>query len=101
MSSAPSTTSRPHFRAGSPSGTDDNIGAVDLTQDDEATTALDKVSAPISGGYPYDAFGTAQRDRWRTRGPQTPDFLLEDGSDHPPRPPLATAPQPIASTRPR
>ncbi|MEU2427765.1 hypothetical protein ABZ619_43465 [Streptomyces sp. NPDC007851] len=40
--------------------------------------------APVSGGYPYGAFGTTQRDRWLSAdGTQAPGLLLDGGSDHP------------------
>jgi aryl-alcohol dehydrogenase (NADP+) len=38
-----------------------NLGAAELTLDNEATTFLETISAPISGGYPYGAFGAGQR----------------------------------------
>jgi len=41
-----------------------NLGAAELTLDKEATAALDRVSAPQSGGYPYGTFGAGQRSRW-------------------------------------
>jgi aryl-alcohol dehydrogenase-like predicted oxidoreductase len=51
----------------------DNLAAADLTLDDQATEALDAVSAPKSGGYPYGAFGAWQRSRWLKDGsPDTP-----------------------------
>jgi len=37
-----------------------NLGAAELTLDNAATAALEKVSAPQSGGYPYGAFGAGQ-----------------------------------------
>ena len=41
----------------------DNLGAAALHLDAETTAALDQVSRPTSGGYPYGAFGAAQRAR--------------------------------------
>ncbi|MGW1024243.1 aldo/keto reductase [Streptomyces sp. NPDC002577] len=61
----------------------DSLGAVALTLDDEATAALDKVSAPTPGGYPYGAFGTSQRDRRLQGGAQALGDLIGNGSDHP------------------
>jgi aryl-alcohol dehydrogenase-like predicted oxidoreductase len=40
-----------------------NLGAAELTLDNEQTVALEKVSAPQSGGDPYGAFGASQRSR--------------------------------------
>jgi aryl-alcohol dehydrogenase (NADP+) len=39
----------------------DNLGAADLHLDADATAALDAVSVPTPGGYPYGAFGSGQR----------------------------------------
>ena len=39
----------------------DNLGAAGLRLDADATAALDAVSAPIPGGYPYGASGSGQR----------------------------------------
>lgn len=41
-----------------------NLAAADLSLDEEATTALNKVSAPTPGDYPYGPFGTLQRGRY-------------------------------------
>ena len=60
-----------------------NLAAANLTLDNEATTALEKVSAPQSGGYPYGAFGEGQRGR-----------LLQDGK------PAATPPYTVGSKHP-
>jgi aryl-alcohol dehydrogenase-like predicted oxidoreductase len=46
----------------------DNLKAAELTLDNEATAALEKVSAPQPGGYPYGAFGAGQRARWLQNG---------------------------------
>ncbi|MEU4176436.1 aldo/keto reductase [Streptomyces sp. NPDC026589] len=61
----------------------DGIAAADLTLDDEATHALDKVSAPTPGDYPYGPFGVAQRDRRLQGGDQALGDLVSQGSDHP------------------
>lgn len=61
----------------------DGLGAVALTLDVEATAALDKVSTPTPGGYPYGAFGTSQRDRRLQGGAQALGDLIGNGSDHP------------------
>jgi aryl-alcohol dehydrogenase-like predicted oxidoreductase len=42
----------------------DNLGAADLALDSKVIAVLDAVSKPISGGYPYGAFGLGQRTRW-------------------------------------
>jgi aryl-alcohol dehydrogenase-like predicted oxidoreductase len=41
----------------------DGLGAAELTLDGGATEALNEVSAPVPGGYPYGAFGRGQRSR--------------------------------------
>lgn len=41
----------------------DNLGAVELVSSSDAMSALDDVSASVSGGYPYGAFGVGQRAR--------------------------------------
>ena len=40
-----------------------NLAAAELKLDEGTTDALEKVSAPQSGGYPYGAFGACQRGR--------------------------------------
>jgi aryl-alcohol dehydrogenase-like predicted oxidoreductase len=60
-----------------------NLGAADLTLDNEATAALEKVSAPQSGGYPYGAFGAWQRGRSLQDGKPVPGQPFAAGSDHP------------------
>jgi aryl-alcohol dehydrogenase-like predicted oxidoreductase len=60
-----------------------NLGAAELTLDKEATTALDNVSAPQSGGYPYGAFGAGQRTRWLQDGTPAPTPPYAAGSNHP------------------
>jgi len=59
-----------------------NLGATELTLDKDATEALEKVSRPEPGGYPYGAFGQWQRGR-----------ALQDGNEVPP-PPAAPPPAP-------
>ncbi|MFD2135818.1 aldo/keto reductase [Novosphingobium resinovorum] len=41
----------------------DSIAAAELTLDDAASAALEAVSRPTPGGYPYGAFGQGQRNR--------------------------------------
>jgi diketogulonate reductase-like aldo/keto reductase len=60
-----------------------NLGAAELTLDNEATTVLEKVSAPQPGGYPYGAFGAGQRARWLQEGTPAPMQPYAAGSDHP------------------
>jgi NAD(P)-dependent dehydrogenase (short-subunit alcohol dehydrogenase family) len=60
-----------------------NLGAAELTLDDEATAVLEKVSAPQSGGYPYAAFGAGQRVRWLQDGTPASTPTYTAGSDHP------------------
>jgi aryl-alcohol dehydrogenase (NADP+) len=51
--------------------------------DNEATAALEKVSAPQSGGYPYGAFGAGQRARWLQDGTPAPTQPYTAGSTNP------------------
>jgi hypothetical protein len=60
-----------------------NLGAAELTLDNQATAALEKVSAPQFGGYPYGAFGASQRVRWLQDGTPAPTQPYTAGSDHP------------------
>jgi diketogulonate reductase-like aldo/keto reductase len=60
-----------------------NLGAAELTLDDEATAALEKVSGPQSGGYPYGAFGAVQRARWLQDGTPATTSPYTAGSEHP------------------
>jgi aryl-alcohol dehydrogenase (NADP+) len=60
----------------------ENLGAVGLHLDAEITAALDAVSAPTPGGYPYGAFGAAQRAR-PLDGSQATYALVAAGSDAP------------------
>jgi diketogulonate reductase-like aldo/keto reductase len=59
------------------------LGAAELTLNNETTAALEKVSAPKSGGYPYGAFGAGQRARWLQDGTPAPAQPYTAGSDHP------------------
>jgi diketogulonate reductase-like aldo/keto reductase len=61
----------------------ENVGAADLVLDEQATAALDAVSAPTSGRYPYDAFSQGQRARWLKDGGPAPTQPYENGSEHP------------------
>lgn len=61
----------------------DNLGAADLVLDAEASAALEAVSRPDPGGYPYDAFADGQRARWLKDGSPAPRSGYEGGSDHP------------------
>ena len=64
----------------------DNLAAVDVTLDEKTTAALDAVSAPTPGGYPYGAFGAWQRGR-----------DLKDDSEAPPAPFAAGSVQPTGA----
>lgn len=61
----------------------EGLGAADLTLDAEANAALDEVSAPTPGGYPYGAFGSAQRERSVDTSVQALGAIIGKGSDHP------------------
>jgi aryl-alcohol dehydrogenase-like predicted oxidoreductase len=61
----------------------EGLGAADLTLDAEATAALDEVSAPTPGGYPYGAFGRAQRERSVDTSVQALGAVIGQGSGHP------------------
>jgi hypothetical protein len=60
-----------------------NLGAAELTLNNEGTTVLEKVSAPQAGGYPYGAFGAGQRARWLQDGTPAPTPPYAAGSHHP------------------
>ncbi|MGE0284584.1 MAG: aldo/keto reductase [Rhizobiaceae bacterium] len=62
---------------------DENLAAAKLTLDENATTALEVVSAPRSNGYPYGAFGAGQRNRDLQDGNPAPGLPVAGGSDHP------------------
>ena len=57
-----------------------NLGAAELTLSKDATEALEKVSRPQPGGYPYGLFGRWQRGR-----------ALQDGIGAPPSPAVGSA----------
>lgn len=57
--------------------------AADLTLAAEATSELDKISAPQPGGYPYGPFGAWQRGRAMQDGTEAPPPPLAAGSTHP------------------
>ena len=52
-----------------------NLGAADLTLSEDATSELERVSAPQPGGYPYGAFGAWQRGRPMQDGTEAPQFI--------------------------
>lgn len=82
LGSRPGVTA-PIFGARTMKQLKDNLGATAITLDAEATATLDKVSAPVSGGYPYGAFGAGQRARWLNDGTPPHTQPYADGSDHP------------------
>ena len=59
-----------------------NLDAAGLHLDADTTAALDAVSAPTPGGYPYGAFGPGQRAR-SLDGSQAQQALIAEGSDAP------------------
>ena len=62
----------------------ENLRAPDLTLGKEARAALDAVSAPVAGGYPYGTFGRWQRGRWLQQdGKPAPKPPVAVGSDYP------------------
>lgn len=61
----------------------DNLGMVELVLSDEASQALEAVSRPESGGYPYGPFGQWQRARWMQDGTPAPESVVDAGSQHP------------------
>jgi len=60
----------------------ENLGAAELHLDAESTSALEQVSRPVSGGYPYGAFGAAQRAR-SLDGADGLTPVVAGGSSHP------------------
>jgi diketogulonate reductase-like aldo/keto reductase len=60
-----------------------NLGAADLALSAEATSELDKISAPQPGGYPYGAFGAWQRGRAMQDGMEAPPPPFAAGSTRP------------------
>lgn len=61
----------------------DNLGAVELDLDEKATEALETLSRPQSGGYPYGAFGAWQRSRHIPDGSSKPEVPFTGGSSAP------------------
>jgi aryl-alcohol dehydrogenase (NADP+) len=62
----------------------DNLGAAQLKLDPAATAELERLSAPLAGGYPYGAFGQWQRGRWlQLDGAKAPPPPVAAGSAHP------------------
>lgn len=61
----------------------ESLGAADLALDADVAAVLEKVSAPTPGGYPYGAFGSAQRDRRLDSSAQALGYVVGKGSDHP------------------
>lgn len=61
---------------------EDNLGAAELHLDADSTAALDAVSEPQPGGYPYGAFGSGQRSR-SLDGTAAEQVLVGQGSDAP------------------
>jgi hypothetical protein len=55
-----------------------------LKLDPAATAELERLSAPLAGGYPYGAFGQWQRGRWlQLDGTKAPPPPVAAGSAHP------------------
>jgi len=77
----PSVTA-PIFGARSMAQLRDNLEAATLHLDAEATAALERVSRPTPGGYPYGAFGAAQRAR-PADGSNALTPVVAKGSDAP------------------
>jgi aryl-alcohol dehydrogenase (NADP+) len=61
----------------------ENLRAADLTLHEDARAALDAVSAPTPGGYPYGAFGAWQRGRTLHNGTVAPAQPFAAGSHQP------------------
>lgn len=61
----------------------DNLGAVDLILPPEALSELEAVSAPRPSGYPYGAFGAAQRERSLQTSAPALAAVVGSGSSHP------------------
>jgi len=62
LASRPGVTA-PIFGARTLAQLKDGLGAADLTLNAEVTKALNEVSTPVPGGYPYGEFGRGQRTR--------------------------------------
>lgn len=73
----------PIFGARSVEHLRENLGAIDLELDDASAQALDDVSVPTTGGYPYGAFGAWQRDRDMGDGARAAPPPFPGGSAHP------------------
>lgn len=61
----------------------ENLGAAALELDHWNTQALEDISAPKPGGYPYGAFGRGQRAREITDGNPVVQQPYAKGSEHP------------------
>jgi len=61
----------------------ENLGAVYVTLDDKSIAELDRVSAPVCGGYPYGEFGSGQRTRWLNDGAEPIEQPYAGGSTFP------------------
>jgi aryl-alcohol dehydrogenase-like predicted oxidoreductase len=61
----------------------DSIAGAQLALDETATAALEVVSRPRPGGYPYGAFGQGQRNRNLHDGVPAPGLPVWGGSEHP------------------
>lgn len=61
----------------------DNLAAANLDLSSESTTALEQISKPVPGGYPYGAFGLGQRSRSLHTSSQALGDLVGKGSEHP------------------
>lgn len=61
----------------------ENLGAVDVNLEPDMVAALEEVSRPDTGAYPYGEFGKTQRNRWLQDGTPAPRGLFEGGSEHP------------------
>lgn len=73
----------PIFGARNMAQLQDSIAAAELTLGDEATAALEAVSRPVPGGYPYGGFGKWQRARNIHDGSPMSGPSIMDGSDQP------------------
>jgi aryl-alcohol dehydrogenase (NADP+) len=83
LSDRPGVTA-PIFGARNIAQLKENLGAAELKLSEAATAMLDRVSAPVAGGYPYGTFGKWQRGRWLQQdGSKAPPPPVAAGSDHP------------------
>jgi aryl-alcohol dehydrogenase (NADP+) len=76
------TVTAPLFGARTLAQLRDNLAAAELHLDADTTAALEACSRPMSGGYPYGAFGAAQRAR-PLDGSDALTPIVAPGSDHP------------------